>query len=506
MAEGDLQRILESAQESWRRFDFQKCIELMERALRLAPGHSGILLDLGTYHLKARNYGAAEECFENAIRADAEKTNMIATVGLRCSDCLNYDMAEQFLRRATAQPDAFPAHFIKLAEIYEHRHELDLAAQCIERALHLDPNSAPALLVRARLSRQRGNLEEAERILRAIPPATASREIQLIVSYELGGILDRQGRYDEAMSTFVAAKAPFRSEAARYRAQFRTGRQQFIAVQKGLTEERIKRWLASRKDLQPEHRIALLAGHPRSGTTLLEQMLDSHSEIISAEETDIFNGNCYMPMARKLPENVSMIAVIESASADMLKQLRQDYFRSMAAQLDSPLDGKLLVDKNPLLTPQIPAVLRVFPEVKLIVALRDPRDICVSRFTHGLTFDDFSSALLEFEDIIEIYAQTMGQWLTLKPWLENYIEVRYEDMVEDLESVSRKTLEFLGLPWEDRVLRFHEHAHKKVIRSPTYVDAAKPIFKTAKGRWRNYEKYLAPHLKKLEPFVKQFGY
>src|ERR1700722_15978844 len=74
MAEGDLQRILESAQESWRRFDFQKCVELMERALRLAPGHSGILLDLGTYHLKARNYAAAEECFENAIRADTEKT------------------------------------------------------------------------------------------------------------------------------------------------------------------------------------------------------------------------------------------------------------------------------------------------------------------------------------------------------------------------------------------------------------------------------------------------
>jgi hypothetical protein len=79
-------------------------------------------------------------------------------------------------------------------------------------------------------------------------------------------------------------------------------------------------------------------------------------------------------------------------------------------------------------------------------------------------------------------------------------------MVEDLESVARKTLDFLGVPWDARVLGFDEHARKKPVRSPTYADVTQPVYKRAVNRWRNYQKYLEPHLEKLAPFVKAFGY
>jgi hypothetical protein len=101
----------------------------------------------------------------------------------------------------------------------------------------------------------------------------------------------------------------------------------------------------------------------------------------------------------------------------------------------------------------------------------------------------------------------MGIWRTLAPLIKNpCLEVRYEDMVDDLESVAHKTLDFLGVPWDARVLGFDEHARQKVVRSPTYADVTKPIYKGAVGRWRNYQKYLEPHLEKLEPYVKAFGY
>jgi len=95
----------------------------------------------------------------------------------------------------------------------------------------------------------------------------------------------------------------------------------------------------------------------------------------------------------------------------------------------------------------------------------------------------------------------------MAPRMQNsYIEVRYEELVEDLESVSKRVLEFLGLPWDTRVLRFDEHARKKLVRSPTYADVTKPVFKGAIGRWRNYQKYLEPWSERLEPFVRAFGY
>jgi hypothetical protein len=101
----------------------------------------------------------------------------------------------------------------------------------------------------------------------------------------------------------------------------------------------------------------------------------------------------------------------------------------------------------------------------------------------------------------------MSFWKALQPRLNSpALEIRYEELVADLESVARRTLDFLGVAWDERVLRFNEHARNKIIRSPTYADVSKPVFKTAIGRWRNYQKYLEPSLAKLDPFVKTFGY
>jgi hypothetical protein len=111
-----------------------------------------------------------------------------------------------------------------------------------------------------------------------------------------------------------------------------------------------------------------------------------------------------------------------------------------------------------------------------------------------------SSAYLTLESAVEEYVAMMNLWQALKPMLKgHYIEVRYEDMVEDLASIARKALNFLGAPWDERVLGFDKHARQKVVRSPTYADVTQPVYKRAMGRWRNYQKYLEPQLGKLEP-------
>jgi hypothetical protein len=118
-----------------------------------------------------------------------------------------------------------------------------------------------------------------------------------------------------------------------------------------------------------------------------------------------------------------------------------------------------------------------------------------------------SSNWLNFAGAAEYYARSMRTWLTVRgltpsPWLE----FRYEDVVADLEREARKILDFLGLPWDDKVLKFYEHAREKMVRSPTYKDVTQPVYHKSVGRWQHYAKHFEPILETLQPFIKEFGY
>ncbi len=478
----------------------------MEKASRLDPGNHSVLLDLGAVYGKTHDYAAAERCFDKSIRLAPAKTEAITIAGLRCLDFNKYDLAERYLQLAIAQPGVSPEIFVKIAEIYERRHRLEEADGYIDRALKKDPNCGTALLARARLQRQSGRLEEAERLLRAMPSAVTP-DVWAKSRYELGGILDRQQRYDEAMAAFVEAKNVHLPQAAKHISDLRIVRERLNAMKAGISAGMLERWHDSGRELQPQFRLALLGGHPRSGTTLLEQVLDAHPNIVSAEETEIFHNAAYMPLTRKFPGDPPILSVLEAAQTDALQQSRRNYFRSMELFLGNPLGERLLIDKNPSLTFLIPAMARIFPEMKFIIALRDPRDVCLSCFMQPLSLSQVSAAFLTLQDTMEEYASLMSLWLTIRPLLKTpYLEVKYEDMVNDLESAAKRTLEFVGLPWNAEVLRFDEHARNKLVRSPTYADVAKPVFKSAVARGRNYEKYIEPHLQALRPFVEAFNY
>ncbi|HXR48636.1 MAG TPA: sulfotransferase [Candidatus Limnocylindrales bacterium] len=507
VSQGSIARMLQAANDAIQRRNFREAAEILERASRLDPGNPGILMQSGSACGRHYDYAAAERCFEKAVRLASRKAEALAAAGQLCSDFANYEMAEHYLRRAVEQNGATPEMKVRLAEVYERLRRLPEAAALVERVLQRDNTFGPALFLQAKLDRQANRLEQAESRLREL---AAKSEPSLCVRswYELGGVLDKQKRYDEAMSAFLVAKSLLRPQSAGPIAQLQTVRGRLKTMQAALSAELFQRWFDGGQALAPIRRLALLGGHPRSGTTLLEKVVDSHPDIISAEETPIFHDEACSPLTQGMMENASTLSVAESATADTLRQSRERYFETMGMFLGQPIGNRLLLDKNPSLTFMIPILVRVFPEIKFLIALRDPRDVVLSCFMLPLVpLNQTAAAYLSLESTVEEYTALMGVWRTVAPLMKNaWLEVRYEDMVNDLESVARRALDFLGVSWDPAVLKFDEHARQTVVRSPTYADVTRPVFKTAIARWRNYRKYLEPHLPRLEPFVKAFGY
>lgn len=506
VSKGTMARLFQAAEAARNTGDYRQAAETLQRAAQLDPANINLQLNLGHAHGKNFDYAQAERSFDLAIRIAAGKTEILARAAMLALDFGNREMADRYYRMASGKKDATPDFFVALAENCERLSRLEEAAQLAERALALKPNFPSALLVRARLKRQAGQLAEAEQILRSFP-ADADRDSRAKAAYELGGVLDREGRYDEAMTAFREAKAILAPDAAPHIANALRVRTQLKELRDAIDPAILTRWHNALAELAPKRRLALLCGHPRSGTTLLEQVLDSHPDIVSAEETSIFHDHAYPLLSRNAPPQANVLSVLDSASIGTLQAARKNYFRCMESFIGSPIGQRLLVDKNPILTFLLIPFVRIFPETQLLVALRDPRDVCLSCFMQPLMLNQSSAAFLTLEGTVEDYAALMTMYQRFaRQTVNECIEIRYEDMVADLESASRRVLTFLGVGWDERVLRFHEHAQKKLVRSPTYADVTKPVFKQAVGRWRNYQKYLEPCLEKLEPFAKAFGY
>jgi len=229
---------------------------------------------------------------------------------------------------------------------------------------------------------------------------------------------------------------------------------------------------------------------------LLEQILDCHPAVAALDEPSAF------------------VDVIEpefhesnNLSISRINTLRRLYIHALLQEAGAAARGKLLVDKNPSPTARLPLWLRVFPELRVVIALRDPRDVVFSCYFQNILLNATNVNFLSFERLAKHYADLMDIWLAVREWDGfDWLETRYEDIVAHLEREGRRVTEFLALSWHDDQARFYEKSRTKQFYSPTYQDVTRPVYTCAVGRWRAYEKHLAPILPALEPYCRKFGY
>src|SRR6266481_1076496 len=208
ISKGSLSRLFQDAVEAWRRQDYQETIALLERASRLDPANTNVLLDLGRAYGLRYEFESAERCFEKAIKIAPRKIDALIEAGLRSQAFGNYQMSAGYFEQASHEKGVTADVFVTLAELYERGPRANESAALVERALALQPDHASSLLARARLKRMAGELEAAEKITRELlQKPSCDPQTRIRAWYELGANLDRQGRFDEAMSAFLEAKA-----------------------------------------------------------------------------------------------------------------------------------------------------------------------------------------------------------------------------------------------------------------------------------------------------------
>jgi len=408
-------------------------------------------------------------------------------------------------RAVELEPEgAAPNMFVAIC--YERLHRLDEALEAIRVARDASPQDRYIQFQEARLLARAGNNEEARDILLELIkiPGLVPDFTKQIFS-ELGRALDKLESYDRAFAAFTQSGIQASHVPSAQRFRLDTRQRLIDGYVRGLTQERLSRFKP--EDLQDDSWTpAFLVGFPRSGTTMTEQILAAHSGIITVDEK-----SHVAEVRNELGQIVGVSPdvgwMVDQLEARDILSLRKTYRELVEADLDTPIGSKMVVDKLPLNIYHIGIINLVFPDAKIIVALRDPRDCCLSCLMQDFGLNSSMIHLLSLERAVRFYAHVMGSWLHFRDIITlSHISVRYEDTVQDLEVEARRLIDHLGLAWEPGILKFHERAAERVISTPSYAAVTEPVHTRAIGRWKNYRQQFAPLLPTLDPFVKEFGY
>ncbi len=484
----------------------------LQRAIALAPGQATLHNALGVCMGKLGRWNDAAVEFETAVALSPRF--IAAQYGLATALEGTGDMtgSEAVLRRVLELDPTNAEPLSDLASLAARRGHWEEARRLAEQALAADPTQHQAVTTLADVAIGIGELDNAASLIAtaladpAFPPV--DRSIMLTLR---GDLAHARGRYDEAFRDYADANAQRRRLFAEQYAS--PGRETAITF---------VQWLAEYLDRAPKEAWSVagraaagaaasgpkLAGHvflvgfARSGTTLLENILTSHPDIVALEEKETFTASTREYFADD--KGVDRLAEADDAA---LARFRDDYWRRVAHYGADKLDGKVFVDKRPLGAMKLPLVAKLFPDAKVLFALRDPRDVVLSCFRRHFQLNPSMYEMLDLRGAARFYdaIMTLSSVCRAKldlPWLET----RHETLIDDFDGELGRIVAFLGLPWSDEMRDFAQKAKTRAIATPSSVQVIKGLNRDGVGQWRHYRAQLAPIQPALKPWVQRYGY
>ena len=511
--------------------ELDAAIASYRRALALRPDYAEAHGNLGRALHAAGDLDAAVASYRRALGHQPGYANARKNLGDALAELGRPGEAEAHYRKALASDPGNADVHAALAALWERASRLDDALAEAEAALKIAPGHVRATVMAARCERRLGRGEAGLARLEALlAAASASNALddasRAFVAFEMATILDRLGDYRAAFRRFdegnrMIARGPQARavDAAAFPRQIAR-----------LAERFTTEWVASWTPPAPYDPAAhggvvpaFLIGFPRSGTTLLDQVLNAHPALTTLEEKPALD--VVKRALEERPEGYpDALATLDAAA---IAALREIYLGELARHLaqerpgerpgDRPAGGSasrpagrlpgLVIDKMPLNAIDAGLIWRLFPEAKVILALRHPCDVVLSGFMQAFRPNAAMVHFATLESTAALYAEVMALWRRYAAILPlSVLATRYEDLIADFPGETRRILDFLGLPWDDAVLSYRERAKARAIATPSYHQVVQPLYTRSVGRWRNYAEEMTPVLPLLRPFAEAFGY
>jgi tetratricopeptide (TPR) repeat protein len=486
--------------------EYELALADLQDALTLAPNDPSILNAVGLTLGRLSRPRDAIPYFERSALIDPQFTAAHFNSGWACEMIGEFDRAKQSYEIALAQKSDHCGAFAGLASLASRRADWKAARENAGHALAIDPSQTKAIFSLVEADLAIGEPDTAQqRLLKLVGKKDLSAFDRALMHGYLGDAYDVQGQYRMAFSSYASAaqcrieahKADFDREGIepvhdyvhRITRYFRDTSQSLW--KKAPTIEK----LAGRPDTH-----VFLLGFARSGTTLLENVLASHPDISAIAEKPGLQG---IREFLNDPDGMTRLCSLDAAAISLL---RETYWRTLES-MGQDIRKKIVVDKSPFSSMLLPVICRLFPEAKIILAVRDPRDVVFSCFRRRFLMSATTYEFTSLERAARFYNAVMTlalDVLSVAPIASHRFV--YESFVKDFAHEARTICAFIGAHWNDDLLEFAELAKKRNITTPSSTQVVRGLYQDGVGVWSNYSEEIGPVLGILQPLVKQLGY
>ena len=481
----------------------EEAILAYNNAISIKPNYPEAYCNLGNAHKEIGKLNEAIDLYRNAISINPNFAQAHNNLGKVFQEQDKLELAMEAYKKATSIDLEYSEAWTNGAEALEKWNKLEELDDWLKQA-HRNFKVVPSDIsyFQSKFFWRMKERKEALKLLSTIDLKTVSENRKQ-------GFLNLKAKCFESSKNFSKAYDCFFEMnllAKKSDTYLNSNSDKFFANTKNQLEQ-LKLKLTSGATDSEDNDVTIspvfLVGFPRSGTTLMDTILRSHSKIEVLEEKPTvvaakaaIRKNGY----NEIHNNIFPIDILSEAKAAYIKEFRK-YIKSSDT-------SSVYIDKLPLNLIEVPLINQLFPATKFILALRHPFDTILSCWMQDFEINAAMANMVDLDRIVDLYCVAMETFKICRyEYNLNVHTIRYEDLLEDLKGESSALLTFLDLTWETKMEDYRATALKRGrINTPSYSQVSQPIYKEAKYRWVNYKEYLDKYSDQIEPWIQEFGY